>query len=284
MTFYIQIILLVIASLCGFFSCRLLWKSKEYTFEKTEIRIFILEQFFGLGIMIDKKYPVLKINSQRRKRKLLEFYSFSEIEKIVTLASAAPKTYTVLLMPFFFLFLAITKSIAVLFLETVFILIIFISFDVWLEKKCKDKKDRLLSEYPLVLTEIALMVNVGITAGEALKRVAYSSDGVLYKELQSVLLQVDNGVPIDFALNYMTVRCPVREIKKFISLFEQNLEKGSSDFPSLLEELSEKAWTERRNEAKKQSELAEQKLLVPTIVMFIGILTIVLVPAFKNLL
>lgn len=284
MTFYIQIILLVIASSLGCLSCYLLCKSKEYSFEKTELKIFPLEHLFTVGIMIDEKYPYMKLNSQRRKRKLLEFYHFSEIEQIVKLASAAPKTYIVLFMPFFIQLLAISKSMAVFLIELLLIFLIFTRFDIWIEAKRKEKREILLSEYPSVLTEIALMVNVGITAGEAFKRVAYSSDGVLYKELQSVVSQVDNGVPIDFALNYLTLRCPLKEIKKFISLFEQNLEKGSSDFPLLLEEMAEKAWNDRRNEARKKSELAEQKLLIPTVVMFIGILTIVLVPAFKNLL
>ena len=68
-----------------------------------------------------------------------------------------------------------------------------------------------------------------------------------------------------------------------MSLYKQNLIKGGPDFPRSLDEMAEAAWTARKNAAKEQGELAEQKLLIPTIFMFVGILLMVIVPALRSL-
>ena len=71
--------------------------------------------------------------------------------------------------------------------------------------------------------------------------------------------------------------------EEFVSLYKQNLVKGGPDFPRTLAEMATAAWTDRKNSARTQGELAEQKLLLPTMFMFVGILLMIIVPAFRNL-
>ena len=134
-----------------------------------------------------------------------------------------------------------------------------------------------------MLTEMSLMVSVGITASESFERVSRSSNGLLFLEMRRVTESVQNGMPVDEALDNFCTRAPLREVKKFVSLYKQNLTKGGPDFPRNLSEMAAAAWTDRKNAARAEGELAEQKLLLPTLLMFVGILLMIIVPAFQNL-
>jgi len=47
--------------------------------------------------------------------------------------------------------------------------------------------------------------------------------------------------------------------------------------------MSEEAWAKKRQYAKQRGELAAQKLLVPNMIMFMGILVVVVVPIFSSM-
>ena len=188
-----------------------------------------------------------------------------------------------LLLPLLLLMLAVTGDVLLGSLELVLLAGLCLYFDYWLDSTVRKRHAELETQYPSMLTEMSLMVNVGITAGEAFDRVAVSSNGLLFQEMQRVTESVKNGMPIDEALDTLSARAPLREMKKFVSLYKQNLVKGGPDFPRTLAEMAANAWNDRKNSARTQGELAEQKLLLPTMFMFVGILLIIIVPAFRNL-
>ena len=131
---------------------------------------------------------------------------------------------------------------------------------------------------------MSLLVNAGITATEAFSRVANSNDGILYREMQRTYDEVENGRSISDALDEFAFRCGCKEVRKFVSLYKQNLVKGGPEFPLLLQDMADTAWDERKARARLLGAAAEQKLLIPIMVMFIGVLIMVIVPAFNNLL
>ncbi|MEE1299927.1 MAG: type II secretion system F family protein, partial [Acutalibacteraceae bacterium] len=181
------------------------------------------------------------------------------------------------------LMLAVTGDVLLGSIELLLLTGLCLYFDYWLDSTVRKRHAELETQYPSMLTEMSLMVNVGITAGEAFERVAVSGNGLLFREMQRVTESVKNGMPIDEALDTLSTRAPLREMKKFVSLYKQNLVKGGPDFPRTLAEMATAAWTDRKNSARTQGELAEQKLLLPTMFMFVGILLMIIVPAFRNL-
>ena len=58
----------------------------------------------------------------------------------------------------------------------------------------------------------------------------------------------------------------------------QNLSKGNAEIAGLLQQMAKDSWHERRNLAKQDSENANSKLMVPTMMLFGAIVVMLLVP------
>ncbi|MDO5452142.1 MAG: hypothetical protein Q4F20_00145, partial [Eubacteriales bacterium] len=74
------------------------------------------------------------------------------------------------------LMLAVTGDVLLGSLELVLLVGLCLYFDYWLDSTVRKRHAELETQYPAMLTEMSLMVNVGITAGEAFDRVAVSSN------------------------------------------------------------------------------------------------------------
>ncbi len=264
MTYWLRVGLMALATLLSFWSASFLFRARNDMTDVTGLPVFFLESLFPAGRRLRIRTP-------------------GEADRIRRQAMDAGYTYLLLLLPLLLLMLAVTGDVLLGSLELVLLVGLCLYFDYWLDSTVRKRHAELETQYPAMLTEMSLMVNVGITAGEAFDRVAVSSNGLLFREMQRVTESVKNGMPIDEALDTLSTRAPLREMKKFVSLYKQNLVKGGPDFPRTLQEMAAGAWTDRKNSARTQGELAEQKLLLPTMFMFVGILLIIIVPAFRNL-
>lgn len=246
--------------------------------------VFVLEPLFPAGRLLRKTLHLPDRQENNRLRKLLEFNSPAEARDIARNASAASGTYWLMLMPVLLMVFALSGSVGLFLLELALLVFLSVLFDLWLDRELKKRHDAFRTEFPSMLTELALMVGAGIPASSALDRVSLASDGLLYQELRRSVENQKNGMTAEQALEELSTRVPLREMRKFISLYRQNQVKGGPDFALLLDEMAAGAWVQRKNHARAQGELAEQKLLIPTVLMFIGILLIVIVPAFRNIL
>lgn len=278
-----QLILLGLGTVLSCFAAGILLVSRADPVEVTGLSVFFLEPLFPAGRRLRKLFRKKDRSSRDRYRKLLELYTPAEADRVLSQARDAGHTYALLLTPLIALLLGVTGDVFLFTVEVLLLTGLCLYFDYWLDSTVKKRHAELLSQYPAMLTEMSLMVNVGITAAEAFDRVAVSSDGLLFREMQRVTSSVRNGMPVDEALDNLSTRAPLREMKKFVSLYKQNLVKGGPDFPRTLSEMASAAWTDRKNSARTKGELAEQKLLLPTLFMFVGILIMIIVPAFRNL-
>ena len=283
MTYWLRIGLMALATLLAAGSATLLFRARNDKADVTGLPVFFLESLFPAGRRLRKLLKRKDRSSRDRYRKLLELYTPGEADRIRRQAMDAGYTYLTLLLPLLLLMLAVTGDVLLGGIELLLLTGLCLYFDYWLDSTVGKRHAELETQYPSMLTEMSLMVNVGITAGEAFERVAVSGNGLLFREMQRVTESVKNGMPIDEALDTLSTRAPLREMKKFVSLYKQNLVKGGPDFPRTLAEMAANAWTDRKNSARTQGELAEQKLLLPTMFMFVGILLMIIVPAFRNL-
>ncbi len=245
---------------------------------------FFLEELYPVGGWINTRLRIGGKRERVRMEKLQELVPFADAQQIARNADEAPAAYAVLLTPLILLVFACTGSFGLLAAGLLTLLFLSLYFDWKLDQTLKQRHRKIRAEYPSMLMDFSVMIRAGLTATAAFSKVARASDGILFQEMQRCAADMENGMSIDAALRLLTVRCPLREINKFVSLFRQNLSKGGTDFPEALDELAEQAWSRRKNAAREQGELAEQKLLLPTIAMFLGILMMVIVPAFRSLL
>lgn len=151
------------------------------------------------------------------------------------------------------------------------------------KKKIQAQSALYLNEFPNAVSTIALLVNSGMMLREAWAEVAYSAETGLYKQMQKVSEDMENGVAESDALYSFALRCATPEIKKFVAFIVQGLEKGNKDLAIALKNQSNELWETKKQNVLQQGELAASKLLIPIVVMFIGILVMVMGPIMTNL-
>ena len=147
----------------------------------------------------------------------------------------------------------------------------------------KKRADELLSDYAEVVSNLALLTNAGMILREAWEQVAYSGDGVFYKEMQKVVEDLNNGIGESAAFHAFGTRCVIAEAKKFASTIAQGIQKGNSELAKTLQLQSAEVWEQKKQLVKRQGEKAANRLMVPVFIMFAGILIMIIVPIFANL-
>lgn len=156
-------------------------------------------------------------------------------------------------------------------------------FEQAVGNQLSERHDALLAEFPHALSKLALLVNSGMVMREAWEKTASTGEGVLYGEMQTAIQEFHNGVSEVTVYRNFAERCGIKEIRRFSSTMIQNLQKGSDEIAFFLRELSEEMWEEKKHLAKRKGEAANSKLMLPTGLIFIGILLMIMVPAFLGM-
>ncbi len=176
-----------------------------------------------------------------------------------------------------------TDKIVILCLVVVVCCVIFFYFTTLPTHNIKKRSARIMSEFPNAVSTIALLVNSGMILREAWREVSISNDSELYREMRKVNEEIENGVSEIDALYNFAARCVTPEIKKFTSFIVQGLEKGSKDLAFALRNQTDELWEYKKQNVLKQGELASNKLMIPLMIMFIGILIMIMGPIMTNL-
>lgn len=164
-------------------------------------------------------------------------------------------------------------------------LLVFYFFDRELENKLQRKYAVIRADFPDMVSKLVLLVNAGMTLNRAWEKICIDTrkDTPLYKELKTTYQQIQAGKPEGEAYEDFAKRCRVKEITKFITLIIQNLKKGTGDLAPLLKLQADECWELRKSRAKQLGDEASAKLIIPMMIMFIGILIIVILPAVLQL-
>lgn len=149
--------------------------------------------------------------------------------------------------------------------------------------KVQERSEQMISEFSDVVSKLALLVNSGMILREAWERTAFSKEGIIYEEMRRSVQEMQNGMAEVDAMFSFGQRCMTPEIKKFASTLIQGVTKGNSDLAAMLTQQSGEVWELKKQYAHRQGELANNKLLLPMCLTFIGILIMVIVPVFSNI-
>ena len=141
-----------------------------------------------------------------------------------------------------------------------------------------------MTDLPGVESKLALLVCAGMPLRDAWKKTAYSAEGILYDEMQITIDEMQRGgfTEVEAYQNFAQ-RCNEKDIRKLTSMIVQNLEEGPGVLAYFLREMSDEAWEEKKNRAVQKGGVAANELLIPTILIFMGIVAIVVVPIFSGL-
>lgn len=152
-----------------------------------------------------------------------------------------------------------------------------------LRQEAQYRDERIEAEFPNVVSKLAMLINSGMEVSRAWELTANSSQDVLYEEMKTVVaLQNSNVSPVSAYTQFMN-NCNNKYTSKLATSIMQNLSKGNEEIGLLFMQMSSESWMERKHNAKRLGEKAQGNLLIPTLMIFTGIMLFILVPIFMDM-
>lgn len=246
---------------------------------------FQFGEFFYIGFqLMDLIHFNMKSDKNRRKvSEMAEIYGRKYAEYYYYVMIGGQFTYAFTLVPIVLLLAVLSNNIAVLAFGMVLAVLIVWYIRETFNDKIAFRREQLLMEFPQVLSKMTLLVNAGMMLRDAWKKIAYTGNGILYQEMQMTVHEFDNGVSELMAYQNFADRCALKEMRKFASLVSQGLTKGSSDLSHFLKEMADELWAQKKALVMQKTAKAETKLMLCTILIFIGILIMIIVPILGGL-
>ncbi len=249
--------------------------SKEYPFF----------QLYGVGFRINDLIRMdFSRKSERKRKQQLALLKGDQLAEYYLRVNAAERTtFASLCVVAGFIMYGISREIIVLILLIGFGALAYYYVSTIPSETIKKKTDAILNEFADVVSKLALLVNAGMILREAWEMIAYSGEGELYDEMKLVCVNINNGMSEIDAYTEFGTRCTASEIKKFTSTIIQGVVKGNKELVEMIKMQSREMWNSKQHRVRQQGEKAASKLLIPTCIMFIGVLIMIIVPIFANL-
>ena len=151
------------------------------------------------------------------------------------------------------------------------------------------RAEQLLMDYPGMVMKFALLIQAGMTARSAFRKMADDYERrktkrryFAYEAVAAACYEMDSGVSEPEAYRRFGEKCGQMKYKTFSTLLIQNLQKGSRRMADILEQEALEAWDERKRKARVLGEAAATKLLVPMVMMLAVVMAIIMIPAFLS--
>jgi len=190
--------------------------------------------------------------------------------------------FTLLLGVIFLAFERTSAGTAVIGAGTLLVLVLVYAMYDELNDLVRKRRSSIIKQFPNVVSKLALLVTSGMIMDRAWKETAFSQETELYLEMRKTSQELDNLVSPEAAFSNFINRCNTKESAKLASAIMQNLSKGNAEIGRLLKDMAREAWLERRHIAKRDAEKANSKLMIPTMLLFLAILVMLMVPVAMN--
>ena len=173
-------------------------------------------------------------------------------------------------------------GIAIIVMGILLVLVLAYALYDELNDLIRKRRKAIIKQFPNVVSKLALLVTSGMIMDRAWKETAYSQETELYQEMRKTSMELDNLVSPESAYSNFINCCNTKESAKLASAIMQNLSKGNAEIGRLLKDMAREAWLERRHMAKRDAEKANSKLMIPTMLLFLAILVMLMVPIAMN--
>ncbi len=261
---------------------------KEYAglLEEVDREVFTMKEiyFIGLGcIGLYEQATQGKItNSEKaieKKKQLAEVFGKNNAELYYYILTASQISLILTAVPIGLMLICIFKSWMWLGIGVAIIFLIVYSVNSSINDAMEKKKESILSEFPRMVSKLTLLINAGMLVRRAWDEVANSNfENSLYAEMRYTSRDIEEGMTIDDAMRSFAERCGIKEMRKFASIYVQAVNRGPQEAVNSMKIMAEEAWEQKKQISKQKGELASQKLLIPNMIMFGGIMVVVVVP------
>lgn len=246
---------------------------------------YMLGELYFIGFGIIKLFRINIKNKKGRKKikEIGEIYGDKYAEFYYYIVTGGGITYFATILPLGFFIGAIANDTIVCLLGVLASLLLMFYLYSDIDKNVSGRREDILNSLPQALSKFTLLINAGLIVREAWQKTAYTNSGPLYEEMQNACIEMDNGVSVRQAINHFAERCAVKEVRKFANSVNQNMEKGGGELSKTLKELTTVSWEEKRSRVKIKAAGVGTKLMFPSMIIFVGIILMVVVPMFANL-
>lgn len=164
---------------------------------------------------------------------------------------------------------------------TIFILFAIIGYLPYDEvgSNLRKRTEEIEKDFLQVVSQLTLLVVAGMEVNRAWRLSGNGGRTTLYTEMKRVDLDLDNGVTPLEAYGKFITRCGNKFTTRLATAISQNMSKGNSEIVNLFTKLNAESWSEYKHSSRRMSEKLQSKLFIPTMLMFVGILVLVILPA-----
>lgn len=284
-TFDIIILIIGFILLIGWLICFFMGLQYNQLFDVLEEKEYPFKEVYGMGYFIIQKINYqFKSKADRELRQAIDILYGKKYEDYYLRTVYAQKiTISSMLAVLAFALYGLANDVLVTVILLVFAVAAFFYFGSALNKRIEKRSEEMLRDFSEIISKLALLTNAGMILSDAWREVAFTSNRIIYTEMQLAVEEIDNGVPEVEAFYHFGSRCLIPEIKKFTSTIVQGLVKGNSELASMLQQQSKEVWNSRKQNVRRKGEKAASKLMIPIYIMFIGILIMVVIPIFANI-
>ena len=260
--------------------------------DKADPKIFTLKDlyFTGLGLIeMHERMKRKKITTSEKAvekiRELAEVFGRNQAELYYYISISAIISLLVTFLPIGLMLPCLLQKPIMLLPGLLLAFVMPYGIYSGINNAIANKKDELRSEFPNMVSKLTLLINAGMIPSRAWRAVANgNTTNRLYEEMRTATRDIEEGMTIERAMDAFALRCGLKEIRKFSSIYVQAVKGGAGEAIGSMKQMSDEAWEEKKQYAKQKGEIAAQKLLVPNMLMFIGILIVVVVPLAINMM
>ncbi|MDC7289632.1 type II secretion system F family protein [Blautia schinkii] len=263
------------------------FKGKKYIrySQSTFAKEFQMSDLFcvGFSVMELLHFDTTSKRARAKIKEIAEIRGKKYAEYYYYILQGAKITYAYTILVVMLLLAVLADSVEALLLGIILCVLAVAYLELSLRDKLTERRQEILMDLPQVLSKLTLLVNSGMVLREAWRKTEITGSRVLYQEMTNTSLEIENGVLETDAYKDFGERCNVKEARKFASMIVQNLQKGNEELSFFLRDMADEMWETKKNEVKQKGEKANSKLLLPVLLIFIGILMLVLVPALSGM-
>lgn len=144
------------------------------------------------------------------------------------------------------------------------------------------RREEIDIEFPNVVSKLVLLTLSGMNISKAIEQTAVSEEGLIYRELQKVVKESSQSISLEGALAHMQNRCDNKYLDKLVTIVSKSFSTGNANLASDLKNLNDECWLEKKHSARRMADKVQTKLFIPTMLMFIGILVVIIIPVMSG--
>ena len=191
--------------------------------------------FVGYAALELVHYSYKSKHDRKLRKELSVLFGEKYAEYYLRVIHAQEITMSLTLAILGFALYGVADDIAVLVVLLIFAGLAYYYFGTLTEKRILKRSEEMLRDFSNVVSKLALLTNAGMILREAWTEIAFSGETTIYREMQTSVEEMNNGISEIDAIFRFGKRCIIPEIKKFSSTIVQGLVKGNNELAMMLQ-------------------------------------------------